>query len=95
MLYLCFCSHASFFPHFHEVINNYNFFCQSVEACGGLLKPGIQRYARRILQYLSDVSSDPILAEAPRTPDRIKDAGSFGVFLDDQLSEVWHVLCFF
>ncbi|XP_020573993.1 chromatin modification-related protein EAF1 B-like isoform X2 [Phalaenopsis equestris] len=60
---------------------------QSVEVCGGPLKPGLQSYARRILQYLSDVSSDPILAEAPRTPDRLKDTGSFGVFLDDQLSE--------
>ncbi|PKU63483.1 E1A-binding protein p400 [Dendrobium catenatum] len=58
---------------------------QSVEA--RFLKPGIQSYACRLMQYLSDVSSDPIMAEAPRTPDRIKDAGSFGVMLDDQLSE--------
>ncbi|PKA63353.1 E1A-binding protein p400 [Apostasia shenzhenica] len=53
----------------------------------GILQQGIHGYAIRLLQYMANVSNDPLLPEAPCTPDRINDACILKISCGDQLSE--------
>ena len=56
------------------------------------LRPGIQAYAVRFLKYDCNISYQPVLANAPTTPDRINDIGMLEKYWEDELSEVWMVV---
>ncbi|KAG0500435.1 hypothetical protein HPP92_000507 [Vanilla planifolia] len=56
------------------------------ENCQGYLPPGIQSYALRFLHFMSAMSHDPVLAEAPCTPKRIDGSVILEVSGDDEHS---------
>ncbi|KAG0495845.1 hypothetical protein HPP92_000536, partial [Vanilla planifolia] len=59
---------------------------QGDENCQGYLPPGIQSYALRFLHFMSAMSHDPVLAEAPCTPKRIDGSVILEVSGDDEHS---------
>lgn len=52
------------------------------------IRPSIQGYAIRFLEYDCSKSALPVLAEAPPTPDRVNDAAIIEKSWEGELSEV-------
>ncbi|XP_008790645.2 chromatin modification-related protein EAF1 B-like isoform X2 [Phoenix dactylifera] len=57
------------------------------ERSGHIPRLAIKDYAVRFLKYNSNISSYPVLAEAPTTPDRLCDTGILEMSWEDQHSE--------
>nr|XP_010917964.1 chromatin modification-related protein EAF1 B isoform X2 [Elaeis guineensis] len=57
------------------------------EKSGNLPRLAIKDYAVRFLKYNSSISSYPVLAEAPTTPDRLCDTGILEMSWEDRHSE--------
>lgn len=61
---------------------------ESVKTENSGLRPAIQSYAVRFLEYDCTISTHLVLAEAPATPERVVDAAKLENYGESELSEV-------